>query len=516
MATRTMSALPPLSRALLFDPDIVGRHGVSLPPAGALDLPERVIQFGTGAFLRGFVGSFIDDANRRGTLNGRIVAVSSTGSGRDAAINRQNGLYTLVVQGRDGARTRQDVRIVAATSRALSAQDEWPAVLQCARDPRIRLVFSNTTEVGIALDEPDAQPPGPPRSFPGKMTVFLLERASALDFDPAHAPVVIPCELIEGNGDRLRDIVTVLASRWRLDHRFAQWLESVPFCNTLVDRIVTSAAMTRPADDARPDYASGYHDELLTFTERYRLFAIEGGAELRSRLQFGDEEGVLVATDITPYRVRKVRILNGAHTIVAPVALLSQRETVADTTGDPLLGAFQRRVMFDEIVPSLNVPGAAEFAHEVLERFRNPDIRHALFDITLQGTTKMAVRVVPTIIDYVERFGRVPQGLAFGFAAHLLFLRGELHNARRRAGLSVPTDDGSDRIRKAWVGVSDSRPSDLRAMVSAVGADISLWGCDLTAIPGFCQAVAEHLSRACTDGVRSSLGALLSALPTPV
>jgi tagaturonate reductase len=479
-----------------------------------MELPERAIQFGTGAFLRAFIGSFIDDANRRGAFGGRIVAVSSTGSGRDAAINNQDGLYTLGAGGRERGTPRREIQILASTSRALSADDEWPAVLQCARDPRIDLVFSNTTEVGITLDDVDASSPASRRSFPAKLTAYLFERARTFDFDGAYAPVVIPCELIDENGDRLREIVQTLASRWRLDARFAHWLERVTFCNTLVDRIVTTAGPD--AADARLDHELGYHDELLTLTERYRLFAIQGSEVLRSRLRFATDDGgrILIAPDIAPYRVRKLRVLNGAHTICAPVGLLAGCETVADMVAHMHVGAFQRRVIFDEIAPTLTVPGATEFAREVLDRFANPFIRHALWDITLHGATKMSVRVVPTIVEHVERYRRIPQGLTFGFAMYLLFMRGELHDARRRAGQPVPADASGEKIGAAWKGVEPSHTQALGAFVSRVCADRSLWRHDLAAIPGFTDAVADHLARAHVDGVESALGALVADTAT--
>src|SRR5688500_1806446 len=204
-------SLPLLNRTLVESAALQPRTDLDVPAPELLDLPERAVQFGTGAFLRGFVEPFLDQANRAGRFNGRVVMVGSTGSGRDRVIGEQDGLYTLSVQGIDGGEPVHQQRVIGCVSRALSAVDEWDAVLACARNPDLQLVFSNTTEVGIVLDQGDRPELSPPRSFPGKLTRFLYERATAFDFDPARGVVVLPCELIEDNGDRLREIVLTLA-----------------------------------------------------------------------------------------------------------------------------------------------------------------------------------------------------------------------------------------------------------------------------------------------------------------
>jgi tagaturonate reductase len=458
--------------------------------------------------LRGFVEYFLDEANRQGAFNGRVVAVGSTGSGRDAAFGEQDGLYTLVTQGIDGGAAREEQRVVGSVSRALSATTEWDAVLACARNPWLELVFSNTTEVGIALDEGDAPDLAPPRSFPGKLTRFLFERARAFAFAPSKGVVVLPCELIEGNGDRLREIVLALAARWGLGDAFRRWVEtSVPFCNTLVDRIVPGGL---PETLDGGGTAATYRDALRTVCETYRLFAIEGDDALRARLGFaGADPGVLVAPDITPYRERKVRLLNGGHTISVPLALLAGCETVREAVEHPLVGAFVRRAMLEEIAPTLGQADAAAYAQAVLARFGNPFIRHALFDITLQGTMKMRVRVVPTIARHAERVGHAPDALALGFAAYLLFMRGELHERRRAAGLPVPADDQGDRVRALWAahapGPGGAPAAALDALVRAACADAALWGTDLARVPGFAEAVRDHLARLLADGVTRTL-----------
>jgi tagaturonate reductase len=508
-----MPGRPTLNRALARAAAFTPGSGVRFPTPGLLDLPERAVQFGTGGFLRGFVEYFIDAANRAGKFGGRIVAVSSTESGRDKLVSQQDGLYTLLVQGIDNGNAVRDFRVVSSLSRALSARKDWDAVLDVARNPRIELVFSNTTEVGIVFDESDSISLAPPRSFPGKLTAFLHERARHFDYDPSKGLVVLPCELIENNGARLREVVLSLSAQWRLGDRFTRWIErSVPFCNTLVDRIISGTPPAAQLEEL--SQLLGYRDELLTICEPYRLFAIEAPDDIHGSLGFAaGDPGVLLSDDIRPYRERKVRLLNGGHSILVPTALLCGCETVFDAVRHEVVGEFLRVTMLDEIVPSLDVPGAQAFAGEVLERFSNPFIEHALFDITLHGTEKFRVRVVPSILAFAEKTGRAPPCLAFGFAAYLLFMRGDLHAGRRVGGRPVPRDDKGDQIAAAW-RIHDSAESSLRPLVNTLCANRSLWGVDLGSVPGFPDIVAEHLDAMIHLGVRLALEQHLASLLT--
>jgi tagaturonate reductase len=510
-ATNGVSARPTLSRALADARATTrGAGSIEWPGADVLDLPERAMQFGTGALLRGLVDFFIDEANARGEFGGRIVMVGSTGSGRDRRINEQDGLYTLVVQGLVDGAARRDCRVVASVSRALAATSEWHEVLRAAESPSLDLIFSNTTEVGIVLDEDDARAgagEGAPRSFPAKLASVLLHRARHFRYQPARAPVVVPCELIEDNGDRLRAIVTALSERWALEPEFTPWLNRVVFCNTLVDRIVPGAPSGEQARELGE--ALGYDDAMLTVCEPYRLFAIQGDDGLRARLGFaGADPGIIVAEDIAPYRERKVRLLNGAHTSFVSLAILAGCTTVREAVEHPVIGAFLRTVLFDEIVPSVVVPGAASFAAEVMSRFANPYLNHALWDITLQGTAKFRVRLVPTILAYARRTGQAPRALALGFAAYLAFQRGELQAERRAAGATVPPDAASETMRALWSSTSDT---DLSGFVRDVCTRDDLWGTDLSAVPGFVDAVSEQLGRIRQEGAVAAMAALVGA-----
>ena len=502
-----MTARPTLSPALV--PTLGARHDLALPTASQLALPERAVQFGTGALLRGLVDALLDQANRQGLFGGRVVMVGSTGSGRDRAINDQGGLFTLVVQGLVDGAARRDFHVVSSVSRALAASTQWAEVLRCAESPELELIFSNTTEVGIVLDESDAQAaPGDaaPRSFPGKLAAFLLHRARWCRYDTARAPIVLPTELIEDNGGKLRDIVVTLARRWKTEPEFLGWLEEVRFCNTLVDRIVPGAPSEQYASELRQ--LLPYEDGMVTIAEPYRLFAIEGDAVLRERLRFADaDEGIIVAESITPYRLRKVRLLNGAHTSFVSLAILAGCRTVREAVEHPALGTFLRSVLLDEIVPSLDVPGAEGFAREVLGRFGNPYLQHQLWDITLQGTTKFRVRVVPSILDHARSTGSVPRALALGFAGFLAFQQGTLQDARRRAGDSVPADAAGESIQARWRDVGRD-PAAVAAFVRAICTDTELWGTDLAAVPGFVDVVTDDLTTILEHGPVAAIEAL--------
>jgi tagaturonate reductase len=495
---------PCLNRALLDGIRSERAGVVDVPSEALLELPERAVQFGTGALLRGFVDDFVHDANVQGRFGGRIVAIASTGSVRDRALRDQDGLYTLVVEGIERGQPMRECRIISSVSRAISAADEWNAVLELARQPLLEFVFSNTTEVGIVADEDSGAEDAPPKSYPAKLTRFLFERANTFEYAADRGLTVIPCELIEDNGARLKEIVVAIARRWDLGTTFLEWLDSaVPFCNTLVDRIVPGAP--RDADVERLHTMLGYDDALLTTCEPYRLFAIEGDDALRARLTWATDPGIIIAPDIAPYRKRKVHLLNGAHTLLVPVALPMGCETVRDAMTQPSIGRLVRRVMLEEIAPYLEVEGAEEFAEAVLDRFRNPHIRHALVDITLQATMKTRVRVVPSVQRYVERTGVVPQSLAFGFAAFLNLLQGSFQASRRARGLPVPADDQAAPLYALWKAFPDGASAPVGELVFEACRNRELWGWDLTMIQGFPEAVSDHLWRIREQGMASAL-----------
>jgi tagaturonate reductase len=359
-------------------------------------LPETVLQFGSGRFLRAFADLFIHQANSEGQAVGRVVVVQSTGDERAAGLTRQGGRYHVLVRGVEGGSVVDRVEPVESVSRALFAGSQWDEVRAVARSPQLRVVVSNTTEVGYDLDPADGPGDSPPRSFPAKLLRVLRER-----FDAGRPGVtIIPCELREHNADLLREIVLRLAHDWGLaDEGFLRWLEhDCVWLNTLVDRIVAAAPQDHPLS-AR--------DALLTLCEPYALWAIQD----RSRADhFLRHPAVVWAADVQPYFLRKVRILNGAHTALLIRAWPRGFRTVREAVEDPELGAWLERLLFNEVVPVLRgrVEGPEEFARQTLERFRNPFIVHQLSDVARHHAAKVQIRLVPTRDEFLAQFGSLP------------------------------------------------------------------------------------------------------------
>ena len=360
-------------------------------------LPETILQFGSGRFLRAFADLILHQANQQGQGVGRVVLVQSTAGDRADSLSKQGGRYHVVIRGIENGAVVDRVEPCESISRALVANSQWDEVLAVARSPHLRVILSNTTEKGYDLDPADSVSDAPPRSFPAKLVAILKARYEAKQ----PAPTIVPCELRERQADLLRGIVVGLARGWGLEEGFIIWLESAcGWRNTLVDRIVTGT----PAD--HPLLAE---DPMLTACEPYALWAIEDKGE-----RFVEHPAVVWTPDVMPYFLRKVRLLNGGHTALLIKAWPRGFRTVREAVSDPELGAWLSRLLFDEVVPVLEgrVEGPAEFAREVLDRFRNPFIEHELSAIALHHAAKVQVRLVPTREEYLAKFGKAPPRLS--------------------------------------------------------------------------------------------------------
>ena len=362
-------------------------------------LPETVLQFGCGNFLRAFADLFVHEANLAGAAAGRVVAVQSTDSNRAGLLNAQGGRYHVCARGLEHGQEVDRVQEVGSISRALVARENWEALLDVARSPDLRSVISNTTEAGYALAETDRPGGGAPDSFPAKLLLVLQARFEA----GLPGLTVLPCELVEQNGDRLLELVLEQAGIWDLDAALIRWLGTeVRWRNTLVDRIVSG----RP--DSHPLLAE---DALLTAAEPFALWVIEADEGAPPPI---DHPALELTENVAPFLLRKVRILNGAHTALVCRALPRGIETVREAVAHADVGPWLRRLVFEEIVPTLEgqVEAPRRFAEQALERFANPFLEHRLKDIALHHEAKVKVRLAPTREAFEERFGRPPELLS--------------------------------------------------------------------------------------------------------
>ena len=378
--------------------------------------PERIIQFGEGGFLRGFVDWMVQKLNDNGTYNGNIVVVQPIKDGLCDLLTSQNCGYTHIIRGVEGV----DKTIVNSISRCVKPYDDFAAYLALAENPDFRFVVSNTTEAGIVFSSEDKITDAPPKSFPAKVTL-LLKRRFELGL-PGF--VFLPCELIDRNGDNLKRCVIEYARLWSLGDEFIAWVEKENvFTNTLVDRINTGY----PKDE---ELDLGYEDKMVNTSEYFHLWVIETEYDIEAELPFAKAGlNVIVTEDkLEMYRTRKVRILNGAHTSLTPYALLSGLDTVKSCVDNDIMREHIRKCVFEEIIPTLDLPRdeLIEYANGVLERFANPYIKHYLSAISLNSVSKFKVRVLPSILEYIKRYGKMPETLLFAFAKLIEFYKTDM------------------------------------------------------------------------------------------
>lgn len=475
---------------------------------GAPLLPVTILQIGDGNFLRGFVDWMVDVTNGQGLSKAGVALAQPLDQGIAGLLKAQEGLYTVLLRGIEQGREVETRRVVSCVSDTLNPQADWDRMLGHATSPALRFLVSNTTEAGIADVEEPYTPGACQTSFPAKVAALLHARYQALGGTAQSGLVLLPCELIEANGANLKRIVLEHARRWGLEPGFAAWIEEHNhFLNTLVDRIVPGY----PRDEAAALFAKwGYEDTLAVAGEPFHVWVIEGPAELAEELPLHKAGlNVVWTDDLQPYRTRKVRILNGAHTASALAAYGAGLDTVKSMMDDATVSAYLNTVMFEEIVPFVPLPEdeRQQYAATIMERFGNPYIRHELISITLNSVSKWKVRVLPSLKDYVTRFGEAPSGLSFSLAALLRFYRCETVAGdcvgTRDAG-TYPIKDSAEALATlgaAWA----AHGTDPKALVEAVLADARLWGEDLTRIPSLAHWTAHHLDAIQTNGMRAAM-----------
>lgn len=469
--------------------------------------PERVLQFGEGNFLRGFVDYFIDVLNETQNFNSKVVVVQPIANGLTDLINEQDGLYTLYLRGFENGKQIDSKRIISCISRAINPYLDFSAYLDTVKNPDLRYIVSNTTEAGIVFKPEDNFDDAPPASFPAKLTRLLYERYKIFGNIKGKGFVILSCELIDNNGVELKKCVQKYAAKWNLGEEFLKWIdEDNLFCNTLVDRIVTGY----PKEEAsKLNTENNYEDKLLNTAEVFGLWVIEGPQSLLKELPF-KESGlpVMIVEDQSPYKKRKVRILNGAHTSMVLAAYLYGKNIVRECMEDEVILPFLTKIIFEEIIPTLALPKEelTSFANAVIDRFKNPYIDHELLSISLNSVSKWRARVLPTMKAYIEQFGKLPSGIVLSFAALIAFYTGsEIHDGAligNRKGNSYRIVDDT-AVLEYFSAYSTKLPH--LEFVEAFASNEEFWGEDLTKYNGFVETVAEYLNAIDSKGIDALL-----------
>ena len=468
--------------------------------------PERVLQFGEGNFLRAFADYWFDMANEKAGWNGKCVLVQPIAQGLTQLINRQEGLYTLYLRGRQNGEKVDAKRVISSVSRCLNPYEkqDYDAMMDVAAGEALEYIVSNTTEAGIVYDPSCRLEDCPPASFPAKLTQVLLHRWRA----GRPGVVVLSCELIDNNGKELLRCVNQYIKQWGLEEGFARWVNGdCTFCSTLVDRIVTGY----PRGEAESLYEEfGYHDNMLDTAEPFGLWVIEGPAWIENELPFKKAGcNVVFTQDVSPYKLRKVRMLNGAHTSMVLGAYLAGHEIVGDCMADDTMRSYMSQALFNEIMPTLDLPkdDLEAFASAIFERFSNPFNRHLLLSIALNSQSKFRARVLPTIKEYVKRKHALPKILTFSMAAFIAFYCGKKKEdgsfvGVRAAGNEYPIAD-DQFVLDFFAGMTGKPAAEI---AHAVLTNVDFWGSDLTAeLPGFEASVAASLDAIFTKGAAKAI-----------
>ncbi|MFB5673798.1 tagaturonate reductase [Paenibacillus terreus] len=461
--------------------------------------PVKIVQFGDGNFMRAFADWQIHLMNSKLGWNTGVAVLQNRPGGVSAEqLHNQNGLFTVCVEGfRDGQAVRE-YTLVESVVQGINPYTNYEAYAELALLPDLRFILSNTTEAGIMYAEEDRLEDQPQGSFPGKLTALLYRRYQHFNGDPAKGLIILPCELIERNGETLRDIVLRHAEKWGLEQQFIQWLlEHNLFCSSLVDRIVSGYPEGRAA---AMEAELGYHDPFLTVAEPYHLWVIEGPDWLRAEFP-AYEAGlnVIITDDLSPYRTRKVRILNGAHTALTPVAYLIGLNTVEEAVTHEISGAFVEVLVRGEIIPVLDIDEQElqHYADSVLERFRNPYLRHQLLSIALNSWSKFDARLKPTLLSFVQQQERLPDRMVFALAALIVMYKGV--RGSERIDLS---DEPAilELFRQEWAQYDGTRAAAGR-LVSRILQDTRVCGGELGMVAGLAERTAEYVHEIESSGM---------------
>ena len=475
------------------------------------DAPEKVMQFGEGNFLRAFVDYFFDMANEKCGFNGKVALVQPIAMGLTEYINKQEGLYTLYLRGSEKGEKIDYKRVISSVSRCINPYGDWDKVLELARSKDLEIIVSNTTEAGIVHDTESQFDQCPPISFPAKLTRVLFERFTA----GMPGIVMLSCELIDNNGKELLRCVNQYIDDWKLSDEFRAWVnnENV-FCSTLVDRIVPGR-IRDPKEVAALDAANGYEDPLTDVGEVFGVWVIEGPDGLEDRLPFkAAGVPVHVVPDVTPYKKRKVRILNGAHTGFVLGAYLAGFDIVRDCMHNDNIRGFMNKMLYDEVIPTLPLDkdDLMAFAEAVQDRFNNPFVNHELLTISLNSTSKWKARNMPSFLEYIKAEGKLPACLTMSLAAYIAFYSNDIQELNEK-GLVCRRPKGNEYTisddRWALEFYYEHKNDSAEELVRAVLTNERMWDQDLTKIEGLYDAVVAGLKLIRTEGAEAAYASVL-------
>jgi len=439
------------------------------------DRPIKVLQFGGGNFLRAYFDWMIDILNEQTDFNGDVIIVKPTQHGRYNLLRESEGLFHVITSGIKDGKLLSEPHLVKCVQSIIHPYLAWTDYLQSAHNPTIRFIISNTTEAGIRFNPKDSKTTRPPTEFPAKLTRWLYERWQHFSGQATKACIFLPCELIENNGAQLKDCILQYANHWSYEEAFQEWIENHNlFCNTLVDRIVPGYPIDRIEEINK---TLNVIDPLVVEAEPYHLLVIEGAEQIKEELPFHKTNlNVVFTNDLNPYRQLKVRILNGAHTAMVPIGFLAGVETVREAVEDEVVGRFIKELLQKEILPTLSFPEEEkiQYANDVLDRFKNPFIKHRLIDISLNSIAKFKSRLLPTLIKYIQQNNKAPTNIIKALAALIVFYKDGKGNQE------VPFKAGEEVIRffndkwKQW-----EINKDTRSLCIEVLSNQSFWGLDL-------------------------------------
>lgn len=462
--------------------------------------PIKIMQFGEGNFLRAFVDWIVQDLNDNGAINSNVVVVQPMPFGRVADLAVQDGLYTVRLEGIDKGEKVKKSQIIDVIGDCVNPFTDYEHYLSYGESEDLQIIISNTTEAGIAFDPEDTDFTQCPKSYPGKLLALLKRRYDHFNGDMTKGLAIIPCELIDYNGEELYRVLTQLAEHVGMDKKFIEWMQTANhFTSTLVDRIVPGYPKNE-IDAIREE--CGYIDNNVVKGEIFHLWVLKKEPHVQAVFP-ADSTGlnVIFADDIKPYKQRKVKILNGSHTAMVPVAYLCGIDTVGEAVNDPTIGKFVRDFVFNEVNPTIDLPQdqMVAFATSVIERYQNPYIRHELMSIALNSTTKFRTRLLPTLEDYVRIKGKLPLHLVFAFAALCLF-----HKGKRGEETIALKDD--PHLLEHWAKMWQECGTDYKKFAKEALGWKEAWEIDMNTIhPALADTVAKYLEEMETKGMRAAV-----------